>query len=206
MSKIWQAEEKAKLVELWNGGVSLCEICSKLCRTRGSVDHQLRELRNNGLVDYRNKPAKWTPEMDADVLRLWLEGKGGSEISASLGLSPRQVWNRMQRLRKADGVAPRRRKEPRVCSFADVRAVVLNIYRTTMDELASPSRSLRVLEPRQVLMCVGYKYSGLSLPQIGERFGRDHTTVLHAVKIAPIKYQQAVANIEAQLFHREAAE
>ena len=51
----------------------------------------------------------------------------------------------------------------------------------TRDELISPSRVLHLARIRQLAMwrC---RQAGVSLPAIGRYFGRDHTTVLHAVR------------------------
>lgn len=50
-------------------------------------------------------------------------------------------------------------------------------------ELLGPSRLRAVLLPRQVAMYLAREAAKLSLPQIGRQFGgRDHTTVLHAVR------------------------
>jgi chromosomal replication initiator protein len=48
-------------------------------------------------------------------------------------------------------------------------------------DLRSRRRSKHVAQPRQVAMYLCRRLLGASLPRIGELFGRDHTTVLHAV-------------------------
>jgi chromosomal replication initiator protein len=58
----------------------------------------------------------------------------------------------------------------------------------TLDEMLSPSRKATVTEARQWAMWRVYHEIAarmsprMSLPDIGHRFGRDHTTVLHAVR------------------------
>lgn len=49
-------------------------------------------------------------------------------------------------------------------------------------ELLGPSRLRRVLVPRQVAMYLARSACGLSLPRVGAAFGRDHTTVMHAIR------------------------
>jgi chromosomal replication initiator protein len=49
--------------------------------------------------------------------------------------------------------------------------------------LLSPRRDARVVFARQIAMYLMRKLLGLSLAAIGERYGRDHTTVLHAVRV-----------------------
>ncbi|MFM9943037.1 MAG: helix-turn-helix domain-containing protein [Hyphomicrobiaceae bacterium] len=59
--------------------------------------------------------------------------------------------------------------------------VITRHYGVTVDEILSPDRTRRVVEPRQMGMYLAHRFSGRSLPEIGRRFGgRDHTTVLHA--------------------------
>jgi chromosomal replication initiator protein len=49
--------------------------------------------------------------------------------------------------------------------------------------MISAKRLKQVAVPRQVAMYLTKKLMGVSLPEIGKKFGgRDHTTVLHAVK------------------------
>lgn len=48
-------------------------------------------------------------------------------------------------------------------------------------DLTAKSRSKNVVYPRHIAMYLSREITGLSLPEIGEKFGgRDHTTVLHA--------------------------
>ena len=47
----------------------------------------------------------------------------------------------------------------------------------------SPRRARQVARPRQVAMYLAKQLTSRSLPEIGRKFGgRDHTTVMHAVK------------------------
>jgi chromosomal replication initiator protein len=47
----------------------------------------------------------------------------------------------------------------------------------------SPRRSRSVARPRQVAMYLAKSITTRSLPEIGRKFGgRDHTTVIHAIK------------------------
>ena len=52
-----------------------------------------------------------------------------------------------------------------------------------MGDMHSARRSRAVARPRQIAMYLSKQLTQHSLPDIGRRFGgRDHTTVLHAVK------------------------
>jgi len=53
----------------------------------------------------------------------------------------------------------------------------------TLNDMASKRRARNIARPRQVAMYLSKKLTKRSLPDIGRRFGgRDHTTVMHAVK------------------------
>ncbi len=77
-------------------------------------------------------------------------------------------------------------------------------FKVTMIDIKSPRRTADVVRPRQVAMYLAKQLTMKSLPDIGRRFGgRDHTTVLHAVrKIGAMVHRDAdvafeVAHIEA---------
>ena len=78
-----------------------------------------------------------------------------------------------------DGLYPRVERPPR--SIADIKAAACEQFGISTDELVSPSRTMRVMWPRQVAMYLARELTSESLPSIGREFGgRDHTTVLHA--------------------------
>jgi len=56
-------------------------------------------------------------------------------------------------------------------------------YNVSRADLLSSRRTANVVRPRQVAMYLAKVLTLRSLPEIGRRFGgRDHTTVLHAVR------------------------
>jgi chromosomal replication initiator protein len=63
------------------------------------------------------------------------------------------------------------------------RAVIAHFPRVTLNDIKSARRTAIVVEPRQIAMYLAKELTTRSLPDIGRRFGgRDHTTVLHAVR------------------------
>lgn len=65
----------------------------------------------------------------------------------------------------------------------DVIEVVALNYGVTKEQILSPDRSRRIVDARQQAMYVAFLLTRRSLPELGRRFGgRDHTTVLHAVR------------------------
>jgi chromosomal replication initiator protein len=68
-------------------------------------------------------------------------------------------------------------------SMAEIKTVVSAQFGITADELISPARTARVSLPRQLAMYLARELTDESLPSIGRAFGgRDHTTVLHALR------------------------
>ncbi len=52
----------------------------------------------------------------------------------------------------------------------------------TVDRLVGPSREAPLAWERHVAMWLIRQHTGLSFPQIGRLFNRDHSTVVHAVR------------------------
>ncbi|PZO77226.1 MAG: chromosomal replication initiator protein DnaA [Mesorhizobium amorphae] len=73
--------------------------------------------------------------------------------------------------------------EPKRIRIEDIQRVVARHYNVSKTELLSNRRTRTVVKPRQVAMYLAKVMTPRSLPEIGRRFGgRDHTTVLHAVR------------------------
>jgi len=68
-------------------------------------------------------------------------------------------------------------------SVEDIQRKVSDHYKVGLTELLSSRRARDIARPRQVAMYLAKRLTTLSLPELGKRFGgRDHTTVLHAVR------------------------
>ena len=73
----------------------------------------------------------------------------------------------------------------------DIQKVVARHYNVSKNELLSNRRTRAIVRPRQIAMYLAKVLTPRSLPEIGRRFGgRDHTTVLHAVR----KIEDLVSN------------
>ena len=73
--------------------------------------------------------------------------------------------------------------DPRRIRVEDILRVVSKHYNVTRADLLSSRRTANVVRPRQIAMYLAKVLTLRSLPEIGRRFGgRDHTTVLHAVR------------------------
>jgi chromosomal replication initiator protein len=65
----------------------------------------------------------------------------------------------------------------------DIQRAVAQHYHVARNDILSERRTSSVVRPRQVAMYLAKTMTPRSLPEIGRRFGgKDHTTVLHAVR------------------------
>ncbi len=87
-----------------------------------------------------------------------------------------------------------------------VVALVAKYFNLSPEKLLSPDRSREVALPRQIAMYLLREDVNVSLPRIGEALGgRDHTTVMHAIKTITDKIERddqlrrRVNNIRQQL-------
>jgi chromosomal replication initiator protein len=76
-----------------------------------------------------------------------------------------------------------RANDGRRVKIEDIQRVAGKYYNVPKTELLSSRRTRAIVWPRQVAMYMSKTLTPRSLPEIGRRFGgRDHTTVLHAVR------------------------
>ena len=98
---------------------------------------------------------------------------------------------------------PHLRTGERRITVDDIQKAVSEYYGMKQADLLSDRRNRAIARPRQVAMWLCKQLTTRSLPDIGRRFGgRDHTTVLHAVrKIEELKGVDApiAADVEALL-------
>ncbi|KXG84543.1 chromosomal replication initiation protein [Agrobacterium bohemicum] len=73
--------------------------------------------------------------------------------------------------------------EPKRVRIEDIQRIVARHYNVSRQELVSNRRTRVIVKPRQIAMYLAKMLTPRSFPEIGRRFGgRDHTTVLHAVR------------------------
>lgn len=65
-------------------------------------------------------------------------------------------------------------------STATIMAVTAEYFETSLEELRGPGKTRALAQARQIAMYLCRELTDLSLPKIGEAFGRDHTTVMYA--------------------------
>ena len=71
----------------------------------------------------------------------------------------------------------------RQISVENIQKTVADFYKIKIADMYSKKRPASIAKPRQIAMYLAKEMTQKSLPEIGELFGgRDHTTVLHAVR------------------------
>ena len=97
------------------------------------------------------------------------------------------------------------RANQRRISVDEIQTRVAEHYRIRKAEMTSARRARDVARPRQVAMYLSKQLTPRSLPDIGRRFGgRDHTTVIHAVKqIEKLRAADAELDSDIRLLTRQ---
>ena len=67
-------------------------------------------------------------------------------------------------------------------SAAMIMAATAEYFDTAVEELRGPGKTRALAQSRQIAMYLCRELTDLSLPKIGQAFGRDHTTVMYAQK------------------------
>ena len=82
-----------------------------------------------------------------------------------------------------EGLSDLLRAADKKISVDEIMQTVAKHYNLRMSDLLGPRRTRMIARPRQMAMYLAKTMTSRSLPEIGRRFGgRDHTTVIHAVR------------------------
>lgn len=181
-------------------------LCAGLLCDIGPADYDLRRRILDRLIETKRKagsPDLSMPEPARDHLAARmnatprdLEGAFNQVVARSefLGrpLTLESVQEALSHSRYNNGMRP---------TVDRIQKAAAKQFGITMDDMLSKRRSRAIARPRQAAMYLAKTLTTRSLPDIGRRFGgRDHTTVIHAVKrIEALRSEDAVldANIEA---------
>ena len=89
-------------------------------------------------------------------------------------------------------------------TIEEIQKKVAEHFNIRLTDMHSPRRSRSVARPRQIAMYLAKSITSRSLPEIGRKFGgRDHTTVMHAVKkIEELKQEDNNFNEDIELLKR----
>jgi chromosomal replication initiator protein len=195
---------------LHEAGSQLVLTCDRLPRNLDALHDRLRERFEAGLVTDIQPPDIATR---MTVLRKRAQHDGAGVSEAVLEAIARRIDGNIRALEGAlirvvaysslseqamtaelastvlDGFyGPERRSAGATRGVPSVEAIqdaVCDTFSVSRDELLSANRSARLVWPRQVAMYLARENTDLTFPDIARRFGgRNHTTVMHAVKRA----------------------
>jgi len=161
-----------------NGGVSL-EILSP------DYDLRLAMLRQRLAAARVEDPSLNIPQDVLEHVAQVVTGSGRELEGAFNQLVFRHSFEPQITLERIDEILGpiQRSGEPRRVRIEDIQRIVARHYNVSKTELLSNRRTRSIVKPRQVAMYLAKVLTPRSLPEIGRRFGgRDHTTVLHAVR------------------------
>ena len=96
------------------------------------------------------------------------------------------------------------RASQRKTTIDDIQRKVADYYNLRLSDLLSARRSRTIARPRQIAMYLSKILTTRSLPEIGRKFGgRDHTTVIHAVKkIEDLRVGDVAIDEEVEVLRR----
>ena len=97
------------------------------------------------------------------------------------------------------------RSSEKKVTIDEIKRRVADHYNLRMTDLISARRARAVARPRQVAMFLCKNLTARSLPEIGRGFGgRDHTTVIHAIrKIEELRATDSQLNEDIELLRRK---
>jgi chromosomal replication initiator protein len=96
------------------------------------------------------------------------------------------------------------RASDRRVTIEEIQKKVAEHFAIRLADMHSPRRARAVARPRQVAMYLAKQLTSRSLPEIGRKFGgRDHTTVMHAVrKIEELRGSDTAFSEDIELLRR----
>tara|TARA_Y100001960_G_scaffold331716_1_gene429630 strand:+ start:940 stop:2328 length:1389 start_codon:yes stop_codon:yes gene_type:complete len=96
------------------------------------------------------------------------------------------------------------RANDRRVTIEEIQKQVASHFNVRISDMHSARRARSVARPRQVAMYLAKQLTTRSLPEIGRKFGgRDHTTVMHAVrKVEELREHEPTFNEDVELLRR----
>lgn len=70
--------------------------------------------------------------------------------------------------------------KPKIVSPNTIKEAVGSYFNIKIEDFNAKKRNKSIVYPRQIAMYLCREITDLSLPRIGDEFGRDHTTIMHA--------------------------
>ncbi|MDR1693680.1 MAG: chromosomal replication initiator protein DnaA [Lactobacillaceae bacterium] len=139
----------------------------------GILESKARELG----VELPTKVAEFLAQKITSNIRE-LEGALRRVIAHSQLLSNKEITLDMTQ----DVLKDMLRSYDRRTTIDEIQRKVAEHFNISVKEMQSSRRARNVARPRQIAMYLAKQLTSRSLPEIGRKFDRDHTTVMHAVR------------------------
>lgn len=192
-------ELKERLVSRFKWGLETQLLVPSL-ETRIAIVKKKSKLRNQELPD---NICKYIADNIISNIRE-LEG-AVNHLLATAELSQREITLEFCKKALKDIITY---TEPQI-NLYEILEEVSHYFKIKMADLLSQTRQQKIVLPRQVAMYLSKKLTPNSLQEIGTFFGRDHTTILHAIdKIEIIQKKNqaihtALDDIECSILERK---
>lgn len=178
-------ELKSRLVSRFKWGLET-QLLVPSIETRIAIVKKKSKLRNQELAD---NICKYIAENIVSNIRE-LEG-AVNHLLATAELAHREITLDFCKKALRDIITY---TEPQI-NLYEILEEVSHYFKIKMADLLSQTRQQKIVLPRQVAMYLSKKLTQNSLQEIGTFFGRDHTTILHAIdKIEIIRKKNSAIN------------
>jgi chromosomal replication initiator protein len=199
--KVKTQEEINELLDvLMKSGKRIILTGSNAPRELKNIDEGFRSRMSAGLIStinppdlqtsrliIRRKAANSNLELDDDMVEYLAQSIKGDirKIeSAIVGLKAKSsLLKRVPDLAMAKEVVAEIVGSSQELSAELIRDFIARQFKITVSDLQSKSRRKTIAFPRQVSMYLARKYTDQGLVEIGKAFKRDHSTVLHSVRV-----------------------
>jgi chromosomal replication initiator protein len=199
--KVKTQEELNELLDvLMKAGKRIILTGSKVPRELNKIDEGFRSRMSAGLISTINPPDLQTSRLiirrKAENCNLQLEeelveylaqsirGDIRKLESAIVGLKAKSsLLKRGPDLTMAKDVIAEIIGNSQELSAVMIRDFIARQFKVSIQDMRSKSRKKTIAFPRQVSMYLARKYTEQGLAEIGKAFNRDHSTVLHSVKV-----------------------
>ena len=122
-----------------------------------------------------------------------------NQMVAKAKLTPRRLTSQDAEHTLSRFSQPRQHGSPMGVTLQDVLNATALQYGLRVGDLLGKRRTQRITQARQLAMYLAREITDASLPQIGEAFGRSHSTVLHSCnKIADSLTEDEILNVRLQ--------
>lgn len=187
-----------------------------LAQIREPDFEQRRAIARLKVDGYRNdNPGFDPPEEALDVIAARVHGTGRDvEGAVKLVFAATELvgqeadMEQIQRVLSEDAVVAL--PAARSLTVDQIKKRLAACYNMSVEDLTGQCRRRAIARPRQLAMYLARKIAGRSFPDIGARFGgRDHTTVMHAVRkveelmMAEPAYAREVQDVTRKLMNPE---